>query len=156
YRTTGISIRRRVRGLARLRPMLQGRRFSSRRHGQRSGYEPRPWTVLLQELLQLGPVDDFFLDETLGDRTKRRGARLEDGGHLLRGVVEDLPHLDVDFPCGLLAMFALARRRRGTGEERRAGRLVEVDAAQAAHAELFDHAAGDAAGALQVAAGAVG
>src|SRR5205823_9648804 len=74
---------------------------------------------------------------------------------LARRLLADLADLDVDLACRPLAVVALGLVAVGA-EEAGAAALVEVDAAQAAHAELLDHAAGDAADLLQVARRAVG
>ena len=61
-----------------------------------------------------------------------------------RGVVDDPADLDVDLVGRLLAVRSSESLTAAAIEEHRDPAVVEVHAAQPAHAELLDHAAGDA------------
>src|SRR5262249_54437449 len=51
----------------------------SRLHCQCTGNQPGPRIMLLQDLAKFNAVDDFLLDQALGNRFQGRAARLENG-----------------------------------------------------------------------------
>src|SRR5436190_184513 len=119
------------------------------------GRYPHTRAVVLDQLAQLPAVHDLLLHQPPGDGLQGLAPRQQDLLHRPGGFVDDLAHLEVDLPGRPLAVAALAAVEAVAQEAGPRAPLV-VDAPQPAHAELLDHAAGDAAGLLQVAGGAVG
>src|SRR5262249_1627247 len=85
----------------------------------------------LQEVLQLDSLDDLLLDEFSGNGFEHLAAREQHGAHLIRRLVDDAAHLDVNFPCRLLAVTVLAVAH-GHAEELSVRRILEENATQLA------------------------
>ena len=108
----------------------------------------------LDDPMQFVGVDRLDVHQPLRDRIQGRAASFQNVPHLFDRLVDHPPHFFVDFAGRFLAVRPQPLVAAGDGQERRPRALAIAHPAQAAHAEVHDHAAGDVGGAFQVVLGA--
>src|SRR5208282_1815912 len=110
--------------------------------------------LAFHEELKLGGVENFAVEQRLGDAFECIAIGLEDAAGAAVSAGHDVAHFVVDFDGRVFGIVAMLRDF--ASEENRLFLLPESERAEAAHAPFADHLARDLSGAFDIVSGAGG